>query len=171
MGIRLGAPLERAGIQPCDASNEVPGRVSTTTLCFHPLATLNRPERTFYTVHNAPDLGAGSQRVVLDVAYGQDDHQVRIHFSHRDPRRYVSALDVLEGARSEGEEGRARGGKRQVADTAADYAIFDPVQLAKKLAQLENQMFKHAQNLEFEEAAKLRDEIQRLRASGLVSPV
>lgn len=71
MGIRLGAPLERAGIQPCDASNEVPGRVSTTTLCFHPLATLNRPERTFYTVHNAPDLGAGSQRVVLDVAYGQ----------------------------------------------------------------------------------------------------
>ena len=88
------------------------------------------------------------------------------------PQSIVKAVtDVLEGARSEGEEGRGRGGKRQVADTAADYAIFDPVQLAKKLAQLENQMFKHAQNLEFEEAAKLRDEIQRLRASGLVSPV
>ena len=88
------------------------------------------------------------------------------------PQSIVKAVtDVLEGARSEGEEGRARGGKRQVAEAAADYAIFDPVQLAKKLAQLENQMFKHAQNLEFEEAAKLRDEIQRLRASGLVSPV
>ena len=88
------------------------------------------------------------------------------------PQSIVKAVtDVLEGARSEGDEGRTRGGKRQVAETAADYAIFDPVQLAKKLAQLENQMFKHAQNLEFEEAAKLRDEIQRLRASGLVSPV
>ena len=70
MGIRLGAPLESAGIPPCDASNEVRGRISTTALCFHPRAAQSRPDRTFYTVHNAPDLGTGGQRVFLDVAYG-----------------------------------------------------------------------------------------------------
>jgi len=70
MGIRLGAPLESAGIPPCDASNEVRGRISTTALCFHPRAAVGRPDRTYYTVHNAPDLGAGGQRVVIDVAYG-----------------------------------------------------------------------------------------------------
>lgn len=71
MGIRLGAPLEGAGIQPCDASNEVRGRLSTTALCYHPRAATGGPDRTFYTVHNAPDLGAGEQQVVLDVAYGR----------------------------------------------------------------------------------------------------
>ncbi|MCW5631775.1 MAG: hypothetical protein KIT17_00410 [Rubrivivax sp.] len=71
MGIRLGAPLVSAGIQPCDASNEVRGRISTSTLCFHPRAAQGRPDRTFYTVHNAPDLGTGAQRVLLEVAYGQ----------------------------------------------------------------------------------------------------
>jgi hypothetical protein len=71
MGIRLGAPLDSAGIPPCDASNEVRGRISTTALCFHPRAALGQPDRTYYTVHNPPDLGAGGQSVVIDVAYGQ----------------------------------------------------------------------------------------------------
>ena len=30
-------------------------------------------------------------------------------------------------------------------------------------------MFKHAQNLEFEEAARVRDEIRKIKAQGLVS--
>lgn len=71
MGIRLGAPLESAGIPPCDASNEVRGRLTTMALCFQPRAARGQPERTYYTVHNAPDLGAGEQDVVLDVAWGQ----------------------------------------------------------------------------------------------------
>lgn len=71
MGIRLGAPLEGAGIPPCDASNEVQGRISTTALCFHPRAATGRPDQAFFTVHNAPDLGAGRQQVVLDVAHGR----------------------------------------------------------------------------------------------------
>ena len=74
MGVRLGAPLESAGIQPCAASSAEPGRLSTSTLCYRPLATPDRParrEQTFYAVHNAPDLGASDQRVFLDVAYGR----------------------------------------------------------------------------------------------------
>jgi excinuclease ABC subunit B len=34
---------------------------------------------------------------------------------------------------------------------------------------LETQMYQHAQNLEFEDAAKVRDEIRRIKEAGLFS--
>jgi len=52
----------------------------------------------------------------------------------------------------------------KVAEEKARYAALSPKQLAKRLTQMENAMYKHAQNLEFEEASKLRDEMQHLRA-------
>jgi excinuclease ABC subunit B len=42
-------------------------------------------------------------------------------------------------------------------------AEMDPKQLAKELKRLEKEMMNAAQNLEFEKAAKLRDELKRLR--------
>jgi len=36
-------------------------------------------------------------------------------------------------------------------------------QAAAAIRKLEGQMYKHAQNLEFEEAARLRDQIHKLR--------
>ena len=42
-----------------------------------------------------------------------------------------------------------------------------PAQLMKIAAKLEKRMLQHARDLEFEEAAGLRDEIQRLRREGL----
>jgi len=33
----------------------------------------------------------------------------------------------------------------------------------KKIKKLEGEMYRHARNLEFEEAARIRDEIERLR--------
>ncbi len=56
----------------------------------------------------------------------------------------------------------------KVAEAAAEYKSLSPKQLAKKLKQLENQMYKHASNLEFEEAAKVRDEIKLLQAEVVV---
>jgi excinuclease ABC subunit B len=44
---------------------------------------------------------------------------------------------------------------------------MSPAQLLKRAAKLEKKMLKHARDLEFEEAAKLRDEIQTIRAMGL----
>ncbi|PHS32452.1 MAG: excinuclease ABC subunit B [Methylophaga sp.] len=52
----------------------------------------------------------------------------------------------------------------QVAEEKARYAALTPRQLAKRLQQMENAMYKHAQDLEFEEAGKLRDEMERIRA-------
>jgi len=73
--------------------------------------------------------------------------------------------DIMEGARSEA--GNRRGSKssrsRAVAEQAADYGALNPQQTAGMLKKLEAQMYKHAQNLEFEEAARLRDQIHQLR--------
>jgi excinuclease ABC subunit B len=44
---------------------------------------------------------------------------------------------------------------------------MSPQQLMKKAAKLEKQMLRHARDLEFEDAARLRDEIHRLRQEGL----
>ena len=56
-------------------------------------------------------------------------------------------------------------------DSAGDkrgmYEVMSAEQLLKKAAQLEKKMLKHARDLEFEEAAKLRDEIHRMRTEGL----
>jgi len=51
----------------------------------------------------------------------------------------------------------------KVAEFAPEYKVMSPKQLGKKLKQLEETMYKHAKNLEFEQAAKVRDEIKRLQ--------
>ncbi|MDP2903606.1 MAG: excinuclease ABC subunit UvrB [Methylovulum sp.] len=56
----------------------------------------------------------------------------------------------------------------KVAEIAADYQTMTPKQQAKKLKQLEETMYQHARNLEFEQAAKIRDEIKLLQAEILV---
>ena len=60
--------------------------------------------------------------------------------------------------------------RRKAAEKQALYEVMSPDQLMKKAAQLEKKMLKHARDLEFEEAAKLRDEIQAIRASALGLP-
>ena len=54
-------------------------------------------------------------------------------------------------------------GKSKAAERSTKYDALSPQAMEKKMKQLENQMYVHAQNLEFEDAARLRDEIHRLR--------
>ncbi|WP_031437055.1 excinuclease ABC subunit UvrB [Methylobacter tundripaludum] len=57
----------------------------------------------------------------------------------------------------------------KVAEFPADYkATMTPKQAGKKLKQLEDTMYRHAKNLEFEQAAKIRDEIKVLQELMLV---
>ena len=58
-------------------------------------------------------------------------------------------------------------GPRRVADDAENYRSMTPDQLLKKAAKLEKKMLKHARDLEFEEAARLRDQIQQIRQTGM----
>jgi excinuclease ABC subunit B len=77
------------------------------------------------------------------------------------PRGIQKAItDIMEGAYSEAD--RASGAKR-IAEPAKDYSTLTPEQAVRKIKKLEQEMHKRARNLEFEEAARLRDEIQKLR--------
>ena len=73
--------------------------------------------------------------------------------------------DIMEGAYPVPGRGRHR-----IAEDATRYASMTPEQLLRKAQQLEKKMLQHARDLEFEEAARLRDEIQRLRKTGLGLP-
>ena len=79
--------------------------------------------------------------------------------------------DIMEGARAEADAPKARGrgkgrgaapGALAVAEEAMGYV--DPDVAAKRIAELESRMFKHAQDLEFEQAAEVRDQIHKLKA-------
>jgi excinuclease ABC subunit B len=61
--------------------------------------------------------------------------------------------DSSDDAGSAGKKGKKRG----------PVEVLSPEQLAKKIKQLETRMLQHARNLEFEEAAGLRDQIGQLR--------
>ena len=87
-----------------------------------------------------------------------------------EPRTIQKAVaDIMEGAvpRSSGK----RDEKREAAESKAEYRTMTPAQLNKTLKALEQQMYEHARNLEFEEAARLRDRIQGIkRQVGLALP-
>ncbi len=60
-----------------------------------------------------------------------------------------------------------RAGHRRVAEEGAEYESMTPEQLLKRAVKLEKQMLKAARDLEFEEAARLRDLIHTIRQKGL----
>jgi excinuclease ABC subunit B len=112
-----------------------------------------------------------SMQAAIDETDRRRAKQVEYNVEHGiTPTSIVRRVnDVMEGARSEGESERGRGrGARKVAEPTADYRLLSPEQVAAKIRQLEAQMYKHAQELEFEDAARLRDEIHRVREQGLI---
>jgi len=76
--------------------------------------------------------------------------------------------DVMEGARSD--KGKGHGRLGNIAEPAFDYARLTPEQAMKRIRKLEKTMYRHARDLEFEEAAVVRDEIDALRKYGLGLP-
>jgi excinuclease ABC subunit B len=75
--------------------------------------------------------------------------------------------DIMEGARS---DPRGRRRWRVAAEPPSEYARLTPEQAMQKIKQLEKKMHQHARDLEFEEAARLRDQIHALRQAGLELP-
>jgi len=79
--------------------------------------------------------------------------------------------DIMEGARRM--PTRGKGKARKVAEPklaySAEIASLSPAALARKLKQLEAQMQAHAKNLEFEEAAALRDQLAEIKQLAFVS--
>ena len=79
-----------------------------------------------------------------------------------------AVMDIMEGARTEpGTMKVGRGKGRKLAEPAEDYATLSPSQAAARMKALEQKMHQHARDLEFEEAARARDELRRLKDARL----
>ncbi|MBX3709245.1 MAG: excinuclease ABC subunit UvrB [Gammaproteobacteria bacterium] len=84
------------------------------------------------------------------------------------PRSISKAVhDVMEGAYAENSVRGRLFPKTAVADDQSSYLSLTPEALAAKITKLENQMYEHAHNLEFEEAAHVRDLIHQLKEISL----
>ena len=82
-----------------------------------------------------------------------------------------SVQDIMEGARRM--PTRGKGKAKKVAEPGftfgAELAALTPAALARKLKQVEAQMQEHAKNLEFEEAAALRDQLAEIKQAAFLS--
>ena len=108
-----------------------------------------------------------SMQAAMDETARRREKQEAYNLAHGiTPQSVVRRIaDIMEGARSEGAP-RGRGGRgerRAVAEKGADYAALSADQASAMIKKLEAQMYKHAENLEFEDAARLRDQIHQLR--------
>jgi excinuclease ABC subunit B len=79
-----------------------------------------------------------------------------------------AVVDIMEGARTEpGMVKAGRGKGRKVAEPADEYRPLPPAELAAQVKALEEQMYRHARDLEFEQAAAVRDRIRRIKEASL----
>ncbi len=110
----------------------------------------------------------GSMQRAIDETNRRRDKQLAFNEQHGVvPRGVTKAVaDVMEGARTApGAARKAASGRRAPQRQAA--VNGDAKALGKLIAELEEKMFEHAKNLEFEDAAAVRDEIQSLRETHL----
>jgi excinuclease ABC subunit B len=110
------------------------------------------------------DVRTGSIERAIAETDRRRNKQIQYNVEHGiTPRSIVKGVaDVMEGARD------VQGDERYGADGGV--ALLAPEQAVKRIKKLEAEMTKLARNLEFEQAARVRDEIQKLRASAFGLP-
>jgi len=114
------------------------------------------------------DRVTGSMRRAIDETDRRRRRQVEYNLIHGiTPRGIQKAVtDIMEGARREAPVPLGRSARTKPL-SAAD---LKPEALVKEIRKLQAEMFKKARNLEFEAAAALRDEIERLKQLELGFP-
>ena len=113
----------------------------------------------------------GSMQRAMDETERRRDLQINHNEQHGIvPKSIVKGIaDIMEGAYAA--TGKNKRG-RNVAESEAAYGTDGalPIEnIAKEIKRLEEKMYQHARNLEFEEAAKTRDQLSRLREKSLAS--
>jgi excinuclease ABC subunit B len=114
------------------------------------------------------DRETGSIRRAIEETNRRRQKQLEFNEQHGITPRGIKkgVADILEGAYSDG----LRGSLRKIAEPAEDYSSLTPDQVIRRIKKLEQEMFKHARNLEFEQAARLRDEVHKLRNAAFGLP-
>ncbi|MFC3120562.1 excinuclease ABC subunit UvrB [Agaribacter flavus] len=81
------------------------------------------------------------------------------------PQALVKPItDIMDvGDKNEGEARQGQVKLRKVAEKSSSYSPMSATDLVAEISKLEKRMFEHARDLEFEKAAKLRDEVESLR--------
>ena len=117
------------------------------------------------------DVVTRSMRTALDETGRRREKQLEYNAEHGIvPTSIVrEIMDVMEGARGEVAPGdrRGRNKSQRVAEPIENYAALPPAQIAARIATLEQTMYQHARDLEFEDAARVRDEIRKLKEVSL----
>ncbi|OGT31492.1 MAG: excinuclease ABC subunit B [Gammaproteobacteria bacterium RIFCSPHIGHO2_12_FULL_35_23] len=101
----------------------------------------------------------GSIKRALEETERRRNKQLAYNLEHHiTPKGIKKKIeDIMEGARVE--KGRK---KLKILEPQKQYATMSAIELVKEIDRLEKKMYKHAGNLEFEEAAQLRDLISEL---------
>ena len=113
------------------------------------------------------DRVTGSMQRAIDETERRRARQIAFNEAHGIVPQGVKkdVQDILEGAVVPGARSRKRGAAARAAEENARYEaqLNSPSEITRRIRQLEEKMFELARDLEFEAAAQLRDEIQKLR--------
>jgi excinuclease ABC subunit B len=115
------------------------------------------------------DTITGSIQRALDETTRRRNKQIEHNQEHGITPRGItkSIVDVMEGAVMSG----ASQGILKVAEAGGSYTAMTPERAGREIKKLEQEMHAAARNLEFEQAAKLRDRIHDLRQLELGLPI
>ncbi len=115
------------------------------------------------------DVITDSMQRAIDETNRRREKQIAYNFKHKiTPKGVEKAVkDIIDGI---GRDQRSRYGRKatdrewlKAAENPEEYSASDPAKLGALIRKLEKQMFAHAKDLEFEEAAQLRDQITDLK--------
>ncbi len=113
------------------------------------------------------DRVTGSMQRALDETERRRNKQIEFNTLHGiTPRGIVKGVtDIMEGARFAAPQpaGKRRGKERAQDITASAPTSLEPAAIVRQIKALETRMFAKARELEFEEAAALRDQIEKLK--------
>ncbi|WP_429099069.1 excinuclease ABC subunit UvrB [Aeromonas veronii] len=91
----------------------------------------------------------------------QHAHNLKHGITPKGLNKSIGDVMDMGGSRTAGKPGK---GMRKAAEPQGEYHVRSVSEIAKEIKRMEEQMFQHARDLEFEQAAALRDQIQRLRS-------
>lgn len=133
------------------------------------IQTIGRAARNFNgkAIMYADNVTASMDKAIKETErrrQKQHDHNVTHGITPRGVQKAIK--DIMEGAYS---ANSVRGKLYpKVAEVGKEYSAMNPEALKAKVKELEKEMYEHAHNLEFEEAARVRDLIKKIQENMLV---